>query len=481
MSDTRPPKKRLHQHIAHHAKHWFIPHVGNDHKPHALRPVALRAYAYILITAKVLSAVFLFAAYPNQAHFAAYTSSTVIALTNQSRADAKVAALKENSLLAQAAQRKAKDILARNYFSHTTPDGKRFWTWIDGAGYSYTLAGENLAIDFTTPESAHAALLASPTHKANILNARYKEIGVAVVTGQMDGQETTVLVEMFGTPAPQKTTVAKVTTPKKTTTTQPTTKPATPTKPTTTTKPAVPVTPTPAVQAAETPKPTANLVQQSYESFTAPPASTVSVWAEFRNSGDTTWKASSLTLVTANPTKHDSPLAHATWENASVVSDLAADVPASEVARFEWTLTTPESEEATNESFALIDATGTLVPSTTVKFTVNVKRPETVAASAPTPTQTDVANPSPETSQEPAPVLTAPSGWSAKILNFVDKFYLGFVFFLLLALGLNIFVKIRVQHAHVIGQTLAVLVIAAASFLVKFHFLEGMAKAISVL
>lgn len=475
MSNHDAPKKRLHQHIAHHAKHWFIPHEGNDHKPHALRPTALRAYAYILITAKVVSAIFLFAAYPNQAQFAAYTSSTIISLTNQSRTGAKLAALKENSQLAQAAQRKAKDMLARNYFAHTTPDGKRFWTWIDGAGYNYTLAGENLAIDFTTPESAHDALMASPTHKANIMNSRYKEVGVAVVSGNMGGQETTVLVEMFGTQVAKKTTVAKVTTPKK----------ATAPKPTTTPKPAMPkptTTPKPVVRADETPKPAASVFQQSYDNFTTAPGGTADVWAEFRNTGETAWKADTLTLVTAEPTKHDSPVAHTSWDSASVVSDLAEDVAPTDVVRFEWKLTAPATETSVTEKFALVDTTGTIITTSTVTFTMNVKTPTTVATTEPTPTQTDVANPQPQATQEPIAQLAAPrTDTLSRVMAFADRFYLGFLFFLLLALGLNIFVKIRVQHAHVIGQTAAVIAIAAAGLLVKFHFLEGVEKVIKVL
>jgi len=470
MNTSSTTKKPLHQHIVHHAKHWFIPHEGNDHKPHALRPKALRTYAYILITAKVLSVIFLFAAFPNTAEFAAYTSKTIIELTNASRQKGNLDKLRENALLDLAAQRKAKDMLARNYFAHTTPDGKRFWTWIDGTGYNYTLAGENLAIDFSTPESAHAALMASPTHKENIMNKRYKEIGVAVVTGKMDGQETTVLVEMFGTQAATKTTVAKVTTVKPKTTTPP--------------KVAIKPTPKPQVQAEETPAPTGALTQQSTDTMTIPPNSTVDVWAEFRNTGAQTWKSGDVMLVTAEPTKHDSSLHQSNWTSASVVGALAEDVATRSVARFEWKLQTQTTTGLMTEHFVLIDASGNAMAGTGLTFAITVATPTAVATTEPTPTQTDVGNPIqsnlPETTTI-APTTMPAKDWVTRALQFTDRFYLGFLFFLILALMLNIFVKIRIQHTHIIGQTAIVILLAASAVFLKFHFLEDLDKFVKVL
>jgi hypothetical protein len=59
------------------------------------------------------------------------------------------------------------------------------------------LVGENLAMNFTSPESVHKALMFSPSHKKNILNGEYKDIGLAVLNGTIDGKETSVLVELF--------------------------------------------------------------------------------------------------------------------------------------------------------------------------------------------------------------------------------------------------------------------------------------------
>lgn len=475
---TPTPKKKFHQHIAHYAKHWFIPHEGNDHQPHALRPRALRTYAYILITAKVASAIFLFIAFPNQAQYAAYTARTIVSFTNESRTEKGLAALATNPQLTDAATRKAKDMIARNYFAHTTPDGKRFWTWIDATGYNYTLAGENLAVDFTTPESAHAALMASPTHKENILNKRYKEIGVAVVTGTMGGVETTVLVEMFGTQAAKKTTTAKVVATKPKPTTTP--KPTTPTKPTV--KPVTTPTTPPQVRADETPKPSGDIAQQSVDQMTLTTGTTTDVWLEFKNTGETTWKANTVQLTT-EPANRVSAFADATWPSATTVATLEEDVSPQEVIRIEFKVAAT-AETTSQETFVLSDTDGTAIPGTNVSIGLTAKTPTAVATTTPTPTQTDLTAPPPSTaSPEPAPqvIHEGQGGIVAFVAGFGNRFFLAFLFFLILALVINIVIKIRIQHAHVIGQSLAVIALAATALLVKTHFLEHVVSAVKVL
>ena len=88
----------------------------------------------------------------------------------------------------------------KQYWAHTAPDGKEPWDFMSEAGYSYQVAGENLARDFSTTSAMVAAWMASPTHRANIMNGRYTEIGIAVINGTLEGVETTLVVQMFGTP-----------------------------------------------------------------------------------------------------------------------------------------------------------------------------------------------------------------------------------------------------------------------------------------
>ena len=101
---------------------------------------------------------------------AAPSSSEIITLHNNARANQGLDALQSNGLLSQAAQAKANDMLAHDYFAHTSPSGQTPWQWITNTGYDYEYAGENLAIDFYTAQSLQEAWMNSPTHRANIMN-----------------------------------------------------------------------------------------------------------------------------------------------------------------------------------------------------------------------------------------------------------------------------------------------------------------------
>jgi hypothetical protein len=92
--------------------------------------------------------------------------------------------------------------MAKNsYFAHVSPSGLNSWYWFKQAGYSFSYAGENLAVDFTDSDAVNQAWLDSPTHRANILNGHYTEIGIATAEGTFEGHPTTFVVQMFGRPA----------------------------------------------------------------------------------------------------------------------------------------------------------------------------------------------------------------------------------------------------------------------------------------
>lgn len=122
----------------------------------------------------------------------------VIELVNAERKEKNIPELAENEKLSRAASKKAEDMISKNYFSHTSPDNTTPWYWIEREGYDYNYAGENLAMDFVTAEKMNQAWLASPTHRANILNEKYKDIGVAIKEGIISGHITIVVVQMFG-------------------------------------------------------------------------------------------------------------------------------------------------------------------------------------------------------------------------------------------------------------------------------------------
>jgi len=133
-------------------------------------------------------------------------------LTNQKRQENGLPPLQLNGMLAQAAEGKAQDMFAKNYWAHIAPDGTTPWYFIKSAGYEYLYAGENLARGFTTASDTVSAWMASPSHRENMLSKNYNEVGFAVESGTLTGSETILVVEMFGSryinTQPQKQEVA---------------------------------------------------------------------------------------------------------------------------------------------------------------------------------------------------------------------------------------------------------------------------------
>ena len=200
--------------LRHHLKNAFIPHHGNDYRPHAWRQPWIHIYAGIIVGVKIIT-VAAISLYASFAKVADITPSSIISLTNQARQQRNIGTLKSNPLLAQAAESKANDMVAQQYFAHISPTGTTPWAWFKQAGYSYAYAGENLALDFVSGEDVMAAWLKSPTHRSNLLGVKYKDIGVAVATGKINGSTSVLVVQMFGAPTPMPIT-KKVTLPAQT-------------------------------------------------------------------------------------------------------------------------------------------------------------------------------------------------------------------------------------------------------------------------
>jgi hypothetical protein len=123
----------------------------------------------------------------------------IINITNATRVERGLNQLTANQLLSKAAYDKAEAIFTEQAFEHSLGD-KTFSTWVKDAGYKYQNVGENLAIDFVSSEGTMKAWLASPSHKKNILNPKFKEIGVAVRTANFEGHKSILVVQIFGTP-----------------------------------------------------------------------------------------------------------------------------------------------------------------------------------------------------------------------------------------------------------------------------------------
>lgn len=178
---------------------WFIPNKDTHKKAHLISWEGLVIYILIFILLQVgFSAV----GYTKPG-ILGITSNVdqkkLIELSNQQRQKMGFPALSENEALDKAAQLKAQNMFSENYWAHFAPSGKTPWDFILGSGYKFTYAGENLAKNFYSTEDVVSAWMNSKTHKENLLNPKYKDIGIAVAEGVLNGQKTTLIVQIFGT------------------------------------------------------------------------------------------------------------------------------------------------------------------------------------------------------------------------------------------------------------------------------------------
>jgi len=197
------PKEFFGGFLAHMRDH-FIPHHRNNYHPHILSHRMSSLWAILLVAVKVFTFSYVSLGPVLPAFSSAILPENIISLTNESRKNFGLKALEANSVLSQAAQAKASDMAKKGYFAHTSPDGRVPWDFIKAAGYEYIMAGENLAVNFIQAESVSEAWMNSPTHKANILNKNFEEIGIGIAEGQYSGKSSIFIVQMFGVPSTEK-------------------------------------------------------------------------------------------------------------------------------------------------------------------------------------------------------------------------------------------------------------------------------------
>lgn len=179
--------------------HLTFPHESNNHKPKLLQTPSIFLIAFILLGYQLFISILPKSGINILGYASNISIEEVVRLTNEQRASEGLPPLELNSTLSQAAHAKGEDMLTKNYWAHVAPDGTEPWKFFSDVGYKYRYAGENLARDFSNAPSAVAAWMASPSHRENIMSSKYKEIGVAVVEGDLAGADTTIIVQFFGT------------------------------------------------------------------------------------------------------------------------------------------------------------------------------------------------------------------------------------------------------------------------------------------
>ncbi len=176
------------------------PKARNEHPArHVFGIAGLSVFTTLIIGSFLMAAVYMRSLIETN-QIAAVITATLVDLANNDRKADSVGTLTINPKLVAAAQAKADDMAKNGYFAHTSPDGKTSWSWFQQAGYAFSYAGENLAVNFADSEDVEQAWMDSPTHRANILNGKFTEIGIATAEGEYKGRKTTFVVQMFGTP-----------------------------------------------------------------------------------------------------------------------------------------------------------------------------------------------------------------------------------------------------------------------------------------
>jgi uncharacterized protein YkwD len=197
------PVRKARKVVKRRTKLLLVPHQQNKYQPHLIRPGGLIA---IVLVVFAIQAFYNFSStgtvLGGQSNV---TSDRLLQLTNSEREKYQQGDLTFSSKLAAAALLKANDMVESDYWSHTSPSGATPWQWFEQADYSYSYAGENLAKGFSSAEGITAAWMRSDEHRHNVLNEHYQDVGFAIVSGELQGEQTTLVVAMYGSEKPTGT------------------------------------------------------------------------------------------------------------------------------------------------------------------------------------------------------------------------------------------------------------------------------------
>ena len=180
--------------------HYFLPQERNNHRALLLQPSFLALFICVYLLNQSFIKSFTIARPGVLGYSSEITITSVLEKTNSERAKLGLKPLVYNPTLSKSAEAKAADMFSKDYWAHTSPTGVPPWDFFINSGYEYSVAGENLAKDFYDTDTLMKAWMNSPTHKANITNAKYQEIGLGVVNGVMNGVKTTLVVQHFASP-----------------------------------------------------------------------------------------------------------------------------------------------------------------------------------------------------------------------------------------------------------------------------------------
>ena len=178
--------------------HALLPHHTNNHRARALHIDAFLVYIFAFLMFQIVTWVGTMRIPDVLGYATDIRLEQLLSFTNEKRREAGLSSLVLNGQLSQAAAGKAADMFAKNYWAHISPTGTTPWEFIVRNNYQYIYAGENLAKSFDKSNEVVTAWMNSPTHRANIMKKEYTEIGIGIANGSLNGEETTLVVQEFG-------------------------------------------------------------------------------------------------------------------------------------------------------------------------------------------------------------------------------------------------------------------------------------------
>jgi hypothetical protein len=444
-------------------KDFFIPHEDNNYHPHLLH--TKRAVFYSLSFLFMKAVVVLFVLLLPLDVFVlpdvlAQEQSKILNLVNELRLEKGLSKYTNINKLDRSSYSKADDMSDKEYFSHISPENKNVASFLREVGYDYKVAGENLAMGFTTAEEVVQAWKDSPTHYANIIDGEFNDFGIGIETGKYNKIPTVYVAAHFGL---QKNSVVE------------TSAVATPTP-----EPELPVEEVPEPTPVPTPEPVVSEPEPTPIVETTPvvesaPVEVLEPIVEqpvvVENNNNNIIEVVEKTPVVESNIVYDSSQSFVYWYDKgnktalSVDASITGDVKSVTVHIKDHSLYLKpdensglyrgyvEIDESIEELFNVI-----LTPTIKIVTTDNNMIQDNIQWK-----EVQVVSPTPIAKYTKAKSSLA---GITKIFDVSKNIYMLFLFIFSLALILNIFIEIKTQHHHVIAQTLLLIVLLTSLVMV---------------
>lgn len=161
-----------------------------------------KTWLVVLIASLIISILIL---WPQAAKLTTTANQTIlidteriIELSNFEREKESLGNIRFNPELMKLAKIRAEDMKNKNYFDHFDPDGNGLKYFLKQIDYNYLIVGENLAINFKNNDRVITAWMNSETHRQNIMNPLFDEIGVYQDTIKTKNGDRPIIVMILG-------------------------------------------------------------------------------------------------------------------------------------------------------------------------------------------------------------------------------------------------------------------------------------------